>query len=139
MKFTIENFKTRIIRPAERMVDTEKILRLLGDLGVRVLNTRFCSYSSADGLTFKIIISTKSHLYEDENEILAVRFCTTNRNCSDYDYNIFEVIFEDNLKEFVDKAKVSRYEAILLLKRINSIVFEVLTDIQEYDDNIEIE
>ena len=139
MKFTIESFKTRIIRPAERMMDTEKILHLLGDLGVRVLNMRFCSYSSVDGLTFKIVISTKLHSYEDENEILTVRFCTTNRNCSDYDFNIFEVIFEDNLKELVDKAKISRYEAVLLLKRINSIVFEVLTDIQEYEDITETE
>lgn len=118
------------------MMDTEKILELLSDLtAARVTNTVFSSYSSTDGMIFKIETSTKSHFYEDENEILTVRFCMTNRNYLDHDDSS---IFEDNLEELVNKSKISHCEAVLLMKRINSIVFEVITDIYEYDNIVKI-
>ena len=133
MKFTIESFKTHIRRPAEWMMDESKILDLIGDLTHQILNTDivFSSYSSSNGFIFKIIISTKLHMYEDENEILTVRFFKTNKN-------YFKVIFEDNLEEFINKTKIPYHEAILFMKRINSTVFEVITDRQEYNDITEI-
>ena len=133
MKFTIESFKIHICRPAEWMMDDSKILDLIGDLTHQILNTDiiFSSYSSANGFIFKIIISTKSHMYEDENEILTVRFFKTNKNH-------FKVVFEDNLEEFINKAKISYNEAVLFMKRINSTVFEVITDLQEYNEIVEI-
>ena len=70
-------------------------------------------------------------MYEDENEILTVRFFKTNKNH-------FKVVFEDNLEEFINKAKISYNEAVLFMKRINSTVFEVITDLQEYNEIVEI-
>ena len=46
--------------------------------------------------------------------------------------------FEDNLEEFINKAKISYNEAVLFMKRINSTVFEVITDLQEYNEIVEI-
>ena len=129
MKFTIESFKTHIRRPAEWMMDDSKILDLIGDFTHP--DIVFSSYSSANGFIFKIIISTKSHMYEDENEILTVRCFKTNKN-------YFKVVFEDNLEEFINKAKISYNKAVLFMKIINSTVFEVITDLQEYNDITEI-
>ena len=72
MKFTIESFKTHIYRPAEWMIENDKISHLIGDLTKQFLNERFCSYSGADGETFKITVS--SDVCEDENAILTVKF-----------------------------------------------------------------
>ena len=52
--------------------------------------------------------------------------------------NYFKVVFEDNLEEFINKAKISYNKAVLFMKIINSTVFEVITDLQEYNDITEI-
>ena len=127
MKFTIESFKTRIYRPAEWMVSNEKISHLIGDLTKQFLNERFCSYSDANGETFKITVSTD--VCEDENEILTVKFCT-----SDIDDIYDSVVFEDNFEKLINESNLPYWTAVTLLKKINALVFKVLTDMQEYED-----
>lgn len=148
MKFTIESFKTHIYRPAEWMSENDKILHLIGDLTKQYLNERFCSYSDADGETFKITVS--SDVCEDENEILTVKFCTSDKETTSFknlkekfpDYfgdHIMDalydsVIFEDNFEVLVNKTNLTYWMAATLLKKINTLVFKVLTEMQEYED-----
>ena len=127
MKFTIESFKTHIYRPAEWMMNNEKISHLIGDLTKQFLNERFCSYSDADGETFKITVS--SDVCEDENEILTVKFLT-----SDMDDIYDSVVFEDNFEKLINESNLPYWTAATLLKKINALVFKVLTDMQEYED-----
>lgn len=122
MKFTIESFKTHIYRPAEWMIENDKISHLIGDLTKQFLNERFCSYSGDDGETFKITVS--SDVCEDENAILTVKFCTS--------YN--SVVFEDNFETLVNKINLPYWTSVTLLKKINALVFKVLTEMQEYED-----
>ena len=122
MKFTIESFKTHIYRPAEWMIENDKISHLIGDLTKQFLNERFCSYSDADGKTFKITVS--SDVCEDETVILTVKFCTS--------YN--SVVFEDNFETLVNKINLPYWTSVTLLKKINALVFKVLTEMQEYED-----
>ena len=122
MKFTIESFKTHIYRPAEWMIENDKISHLIGDLTKQFLNERFCSYSGDDGETFKITVS--SDVCEDENTILTVKFCTS--------YN--SVVFEDNFETLVNKINLPYWTSVTLLKKINALVFKVLTEMQEYED-----
>lgn len=122
MKFTIESFKTHIYRPAEWMIENDKISHLIGDLTKQFLNERFCSYSGDDGETFKITVS--SDVCEDENAILTVKFCTS--------YN--SVVFEDNFETLVNKIDLPYWTSVTLLKKINALVFKVLTEMQEYED-----
>ena len=131
MKFTIESFKTHIYRPAEWMIENDKISHLIGDLTKQFLNERFSSYSSANGFIFKIIISTKSHIYEDENAILTVKFLnvTSGKNVKET-----SVVFEDNFETLVNKTDLPYWTSVTLLKKINALVFKVLTEMQEYED-----
>ena len=122
MKFTIESFKTHIYRPAEWMIENDKISHLIGDLTKQFLNERFCSYSGDDGETFKITVS--SDVCEDENVILTVKFCTS--------YN--SVVFEDNFETLVNKINLPYWTSVTLLKKINALVFKVLTEMHEYED-----
>ena len=122
MKFTIESFKTHIYRPAEWMIENDKISHLIGDLTKQFLNERFCSYSGDDGETFKITVS--SDVCEDENAILTVKFCTS--------YN--SVVFEDSFETLVNKINLPYWTSVTLLKKINALVFKVLTEMQEYED-----
>lgn len=129
MKFTIESFKTHIYRPAEWMIENDKISHLIGDLTKRFLNERFCSYSGDDGETFKITVS--SDVCEDENEILTVKFLnvTSGKNVKET-----SVVFEDNFETLVDKTDLPYWTSVTLLKKINALVFKVLTEMQEYED-----
>ena len=136
MKFTIESFKTHIYRPAEWMVNNEKISHLIGDLTKQFLSERFCSYSDADGETFKITVSTD--VCEDENEILTVKFLNiSNTNSNDIEKRMLvydKVYFEDDFEMLINKTGLPYWTAATLLKKVNALVFKVLTDMQEYDD-----
>ena len=147
MKFTIESFKTHIYRPAEWMIENDKISHLIGDLTKQFLNERFCSYSDADGKTFKITVS--SDVCEYENEILTVKFCTSDKETIffedlkkyhvHYDHRIVNyiydsVVFEDNFETLVNKTNLPYWTSATLLKKINALVFKVLTEMQEYED-----
>ena len=129
MKFTIESFKTHIYRPAEWMIENDKISHLIGDLTKQFLNERFCSYSGADGETFKITVS--SDVCEDENAILTVKFLnvTSGKNVKET-----SVVFEDNFETLVNKTDLPYWTSVTLLKKINALVFKVLTEMQEYED-----
>ena len=129
MKFTIESFKTHIYRPAEWMIENDKISHLIGDLTKQFLNERFCSYSGDDGETFKITIS--SDVCEDENVILTVKFLnvTSGKNVKET-----SVVFEDNFETLVNKTNLPYWTSVTLLKKINALVFKVLTEMQEYED-----
>ena len=129
MKFTIESFKTHIYRPAEWMIENDKISHLIGDLTKQFLNERFCSYSGADGETFKITVS--SDVCEDENVILTVKFLnvTSGKNVKET-----SVVFEDNFETLVNKTDLPYWTSVTLLKKINALVFKVLTEMQEYED-----
>ncbi len=158
MKFTIESFKTHIYRPAEWMIENDKISHLIVDLTKQYLNERFCSYSDADGETFKITVS--SDVCVDENEILTVKFLNVtsgkyvketherynhyNREgtldddkkeiklASNFIYD--KVVFEDNFEVLVSKTNLPYWTAATLLKKINALVFKVITEMQEYED-----
>lgn len=147
MKFTIESFKTHIYRPAEWMIENDKISHLIGDLTKQFLNERFCSYSDTDGETFKITVS--SDVCEDENAILTVKFCTSDEDTIffknlkkynvHYDHQIVNsiynsVVFEDNFETLVNKTNLPYWTSVTLLKKINALVFKVLTEMQEYED-----
>ena len=129
MKFTIESFKTHIYRPAEWMIENDKISHLIGDLTKQFLNERFRSYSGADGETFKITVS--SDVCEDENAILTVKFLnvTSGKNVKET-----SVVFEDNFETLVNKTDLPYWTSVTLLKKINALVFKVLTEMQEYED-----
>ena len=129
MKFTIESFKTHIYRPAEWMIENDKISHLIGDLTKQFLNERFCSYSGDDGETFKITVS--SDVCEDENVILTVKFLnvTSGKNVKET-----SVVFEDNFETLVNKTDLPYWTSVTLLKKINALVFKVLTEMQEYED-----
>ena len=129
MKFTIESFKTHIYRPAEWMIENDKISHLIGDLTKQFLNERFCSYSGDDGETFKIKVS--SDVCEDENAILTVKFLnvTSGKNVKET-----SVVFEDNFETLVNKTNLPYWTSVTLLKKINALVFKVLTEMQEYED-----
>lgn len=129
MKFTIESFKTHICRPAEWMIENDKISHLIGDLTKRFLNEQFCSYSGDDGETFKITVS--SDVCEDENTILTVKFLnvTSGKNVKET-----SVVFEDNFETLVNKTDLPYWTSVTLLKKINALVFKVLTEMQEYED-----
>ena len=129
MKFTIESFKTHIYRPAEWMIENDKISHLIGDLTKQFLNERFCSYSGDDGETFKITVS--SDVCEDENAILTVKFLnvTSGKNVKET-----SVVFEDNFETLVNKTDLPYWTSVTLLKKINALVFKVLTEMQEYED-----
>ena len=129
MKFTIESFKTHIYRPAEWMIENDKISHLIGDLTKQFLNERFCSYSGNDGETFKITVS--SDVCEDENAILTVKFLnvTSGKNVKET-----SVVFEDNFETLVNKTDLPYWTSVTLLKKINALVFKVLTEMQEYED-----
>ena len=129
MKFTIESFKTHIYRPAEWMIENDKISHLIGDLTKQFLNERFCSYSDNDGETFKITVS--SDVCEDENAILTVKFLnvTSGKNVKET-----SVVFEDNFETLVNKTDLPYWTSVTLLKKINALVFKVLTEMQEYED-----
>ena len=156
MKFTIESFKTHIYRPAEWMINNEKISHLLGDLTKQFSLTseelKFDSNSDADGETFSISIR-----YNDQNlgetseiEILTVKFCTSDKDTiffknlkekypSHFGDHVMDalydsVIFEDNFNVLVDETNLPYWTAATLLKKINALVFKVLTDMQEYED-----
>jgi hypothetical protein len=148
VKFTIESFKTHIYRPAEWMINNEKISHLIGDLTKQFLNERFCSYSDDDGETFKITVS--SDVCEDDNGILTVKFCTSDKDTTFFknlkekypshfgdhimDALYDKAVFEDNFDVLVNKMNLPYWTASMLLKKINALVFKVLTDMQEYED-----
>ena len=122
MKFTIDSFKTNIYSDAVWMIENDKISHLIGDLTKQFLNERFCSYSGDDGETFKITVS--SDVCEDENVILTVKFCTSYTS----------VVFEDNFETLVNKINLPYWTSVTLLKKINALVFQVLTEMHEYED-----
>ena len=108
------------------MIENDKISHLIGDLTKQFLNERFCSYSGDDGETFKITVSTD--VCEDENEILTVKFLnvTSGKNVKET-----SVVFEDNFETLVDKTDLPYWTSVTLLKKINALVFKVLTEMQE--------
>lgn len=153
MKFTIESFKTHIYRPAEWMMNNEKINHLIGDLtkqfSITTEKLLFSSWSDADGEIFKIIVSIDPP-YDDENEILTVKFCTSDKDTTFFknlkekypshfgdhimDALYDKAVFEDNFDILVNKMNLPYWTAATLLKKVNAIVFKVLTDMQEYED-----
>ncbi len=138
MKFTIESFKTHIYRPAEWMINNEKISHLIGDLNKQFLfateNFQFSSWSDIDGENFSVKVTynncspSAKNFKVSEIEILSVKFCTSNKNTT-YD----SVVFEDNFEKLVDETNLPYWTASILLKKINALVFKVLIDMQEYE------
>ena len=159
MKFTIESFKTHIYRPAEWMINNEKISHLIGDLNKQFLfateNFQFSSWSDVDGENFSIKVTynncspSAKNFKVSEIEILTVKFCTSDKDTTffknlkkyhvHYDHQLVNalydsVVFEDNFEKLVDETNLPYWTASMLLKKINALVFKVLTDMQEYED-----
>lgn len=140
MKFTIESFKTHIYRPAEWMINNEKISHLIGDLtkqfSLSSEELKFDSNSDAVGETFSISIR-----YNDRNlgetseiEILTVKFLNVS-NVSNSNIVVYDkVYFEDNFEKLIKEINLPYWTASTLIKKIDVLVFKVLTDMQEYED-----
>lgn len=141
MKFTIESFKTHIYRPAEWMINNEKISHLLGDLtkqfSLSSEELKFDSNSDADGERFSISIRYNSRNLDEtsEIEILTVKFLNIGNNDIEKHTFIYDkVCFEDDFEKLIEETNLPYWTAATLIKKINALVFKVLTDIQEYDD-----
>lgn len=159
MKFTIESFKTHIYRPAEWMINNEKISHLIGDLNkqfsLSLEEFKFDSNSDSAGETFSIKVNYNNCLPSakkfkiSEIEILTVKFCTSDKDTIffknlekyhvHYDHQIVNVIydsvvFEDYFEKLINETNLPYWTAAALLKKINALVFKVLTDMQEYKE-----
>lgn len=141
MKFTIESFKTHIYRPAEWMINNEKISHLLGDLtkqfSLSSEELKFDSNSDADGERFSISIRYNSRNLDEtsEIEILTVKFLNIGSNDIEKRTFVYDkVCFEDDFEKLIKETNLPYWTAATLIKKINALVFKVLTDMQEYDD-----
>ena len=167
MKFTIESFKTHIYRPAEWMIENDKISHLIGDLNkqfsLSLEEFKFDSISDSAGETFSIKVIYNNCLPSakkfkvSEIEILTVKFLNTSsdeytkrwhdhckrdngkeingrnlKNIDDFIYN--KIVFEDDFEKLINETKLPYWTTSMLLKKINALVFKVLTDMQEYED-----
>lgn len=160
MKFTIESFKTHIYRPAEWMINNEKISHLIGDLtkqfslSLEEINFSSCSNSAGETFSIKMIynncLPSAKKFKVSEIEILTVKFCTSdeetiffknlkekypdhfNNQVMDAVYD--SVVFEDNFEKLINETNLPYWTTAALLKKINTLVFKVLTDMQEYED-----
>lgn len=161
MKFTIESFKTHICRPAEWMVNNEKISHLIGDLNkqfsLSLEEFRFDSISDSAGETFSIKViynncSPSAKKFKvSEIEILTIKFCTSDeetvffKNLKEkypdhFDNQVMDaiydsVVFEDYFEKLINETNLPYWTTVALLKKINALVFKVLTEMQEYEDN----
>lgn len=162
MKFTIESFKTHIYRPAEWMVNNEKISHLIGDINKQFslsseeMCFSSCSDSAGETFSIKAIYKDGSNEFKvSEIEILTVKFSSdkindwwhnyckrddesieiNGRNLKNIDDFIYDkIVFEDDFEKLIKKVNLPYWTAATLLKKINALVFKVLTDMQEYED-----
>ena len=146
MKFTIESFKTHIYRPAEWMINNEKISHLIGDLNkqfcLSLEEFKFDSISDSAGETFSIKViynncSPSAKKFKiSEIEILTVKFLNISNAGSNNVEKYDKVYFEDNFENLIKETNLPYWLASTLIKKINALVFKVLTDMQEYEDVI---
>lgn len=140
MKFTIESFKTHVYRPAEWMINNEKIFHLIGDLtkqfslSLEEIHFSSCCDSAGETFSIKMIYNNCSPSAKkfkvSEIEILTVKFLNISSNDLVYD----KVYFEDNFEKLINETNLPYWTAAALLKKINALVFKVLTDMQEYKE-----
>lgn len=137
MKFTIENFKTSIFRPAEWLAQSDTIVHLINDLNKEYNGVLMLSRGvNESGTTFFIKVYKNidgGKISEDDCTILAIRFKED------------EVDYKDNFEELAKMSSEMKTEkhstiwnyipywtAVKIIKKINSTVFKVLQEMQNY-------
>lgn len=131
MTFTIDNFKTKIIRPAEYIFTSK-------DIGFLITHTipdmdnihKILSTVTPDGLTFSLEIDTLDEISE---KIITVEFHKKNNEK-------YSLLFKSQINPLLcagkDNTILSYWSADQLLKRIEIDIFKQIAKLESYDEEV---